>query len=148
VRKKKFMVVPRTPKAREEGITTSRGKRQFNRGAFFVSEPSEAEEIDARYGLKGKKGDVWVHEDPVYEWSLHHDMSVKGHNILIHRNTFTGIDHSRPGGNERVRVKTADGYTIVSRAVAIEEGLLIISKQRKSPRHRDETPTRRTKQRQ
>lgn len=87
-RKKKFMVVPRTPQAREQGITTTKGKREFNRGAFFVSDPGEAEEIDSRYGLKGKKPDVWVHEDPVYEWSLHHDMSVKGHNIVTHNYTF------------------------------------------------------------
>lgn len=88
-RKKRFMVVPRTPEAKENGIVTGKGHRKFHgHGAFFVSDAAEADEIDTRYGLKGRKSDVWVQEDPVYEWHLHHDGSTFGHNITTHHNTF------------------------------------------------------------
>lgn len=82
------MVVPRTGEAKIKGLDTGKGHRSFKkRGAFFISDPAEAEEIDMRYGLKGRKqaADVWVHEDPMYEWHLHNDGS-NGANHDIHRN--------------------------------------------------------------
>ena len=55
-----------------------------------------------------------------------------------HRYTFGAMSVKEPGGNEPVRVKTADGYTVVSRAVAEEDGLQIVSgarvRRRKRPK--------------
>jgi hypothetical protein len=42
------------------------------------------------------------------------------------------------GGNDRVKVRTADGYTFVSRAVAEDEDLEIVPKKRRKRRTRAE----------
>lgn len=82
------MVVPRTKEAKIRGFNAGRGRRRFSkRGAMFVSDASEAEEIDRTVGLKGSK-EVWVHEDPMYEWHLHNDGSTSGQNIETHGYTF------------------------------------------------------------
>lgn len=102
----------------------------FNRGARYISDDGEAEELNKSHGLKGS-GEVWVHEDPVLEWSLKHDGETDGHNLTIHNYTFQGVDKSKLGGNDRVKVRTEDGYTFISRAIAEEEGLEIIPKRRR-----------------
>jgi hypothetical protein len=89
---KRFMVVPRTPEAQRKGVTTGRGHRKFAGNKFWVSDPAEAKEIDQTAGLHGS-GQVWVHEDPGFEFHLKHDGS-DGHNFDVHHYTFQGIDTS------------------------------------------------------
>ena len=82
------MVVPRTKEAKILGFDAGRGRRRFGKkSALFVSSEAEAQEIDTTVGLKGSK-DVWVHEDPMYEWHLHNDGSTNGQNIDTHHYTF------------------------------------------------------------
>ena len=120
------------------GIQTAKGHRHFKRGGFYVHDEGEANAISQQYGLKSKRKDVWVHEDPVGEWSLHNGGETDGHNLTIHRYTFQGVDKDAKGGNDRVKVKTTDGYTFVSLAVALEDGLEIISEKRERRRKRAE----------
>jgi hypothetical protein len=138
-KKKKYMVVARDKKVALTGVTTQRGgHRSFGRktSAMWIGDKAEAEEIDHTYGMKGK-GDVFVVEDEKYSYALNGeqwDMKFDergGHLKTVHHYTFSGVDMRARGGNEGVRVKTADGYTVVSRAVAVEEGLQIISKKRR-----------------
>jgi len=58
-----------------------------------------------------------------------------GHEKKFHKTHFEVVKEK--GGNERVKVKTKDGFTFVSLAYALEEGLEIIpnrdaNKRRKS----------------
>lgn len=78
--------------------------------------------------------DVWVEQDENLEWHAKHDNTTDGRNVGIHHYTFSGIDMQQRGGNERVRVKTKDGYTFVSRAVAIEEGYTIVAERKNRER--------------
>jgi hypothetical protein len=145
-KKKKYMVMARDKKTALAGITTKRGgHRDFGSKttAMWISDKAEAEEIDHTYGLKGK-GDVFVVEDEKYshalnaeQWDMKFD--ERGSQLVtIHHYTQPGADRTKAGGNERVRVKTADGYTVVSRAVAIEEKLTIIPQKRTTRARRRE----------
>jgi hypothetical protein len=133
-KKKRYIVVPRTERVKEAGLQTGKGKLTFgNKTAQWVDDPAIAREIDTQHGLKGS-GDVWVEQDENLEWHEKHDAGTDGKNVGIHHYTFSGVDMRTRGGNERVRVKTKDGYTFVSLAVAREEGYKIV-KERKHARH-------------
>jgi hypothetical protein len=126
VKKKRYIVVPRTEGVKQTGIRTGKGKLSFGaKTAQWVDDPAVAREIDTQYGLKGS-GDVWVAQDENLEWHEHHDGNTDGKKVATHHYTFQGVDMRTGGGNERVRVKTKDGYTFVSLAVAREEGYQII----------------------
>jgi hypothetical protein len=137
-KKKKYIVVARDKKTALAGVSTERGgHRSFGKktSSMWIGDKSEAEEIDQKYGLKGR-GDVFVLEDEKYsyaangeQWDMKFD-ERGGHLKTIHHYTQPAVDLTRRGGNERVRVKTADGYTIVSHVTAVEEGLQIVSRKR------------------
>jgi len=128
-KKKRYIVVPRTMNIMETGLKTGKRKINFDpkKTATWISDPAEAKEIDTQYGLKGS-GDVWVEQDENLEWHEHHDGNTDGRKVSIHHYTFSGIDISNLGGNERVKVRTADGFTYVSLAVAKEEGYEIVER--------------------
>jgi hypothetical protein len=95
--KKKFMVVPREKLISLSGLDTTRGHRNFGKKnkVMYVSEPSEAAEIDARYGLKGGTGDVMVFEDDRYSKALkaeHWDINKNnGEPVYLHHYIFGGM---------------------------------------------------------
>ena len=131
MKKKRYIVVPRTDAARVGGLKTGKGKLTFGKKtAQWVDDPAVAREIDHEYGMKGS-ADVWVAQDENLEWHEKHDGLTDGRNMGIHHYTFTGVDIQARGGGERVKVKTADGFTFVSREVAREEGLRILPEKRK-----------------
>jgi len=91
--KRKFMVMKRTPAP--VNINTGRGRRKTwreNGGKsdfFYVSNESEAREIDELYGAKGT-GDVWVKE----HGQAGHDATYKqdgGRHSSIHNYFFGGV---------------------------------------------------------
>lgn len=89
-KKKKFMVVARSKKAALDGLDTSRGHRDFTKtSAMYVSDPSEAKEIDEKYGKKGTM-DAYVVEDPQYERALNGESwDIKDGKVkTIHNYTF------------------------------------------------------------
>lgn len=77
---KRYMVIPRTPKALKEGITVG-GKHRSYKGktAMYVKDQAEAEEIVQTVGMKGT-GEVLVHEDDRVERFVR-DEGVKGRGI-------------------------------------------------------------------
>jgi hypothetical protein len=109
-----------------EGLSTTKGNFEFNGKTARIVDESLATEIDTQHGLKGS-GDVWVHQDENLEWHEHHDGNTDGRKVGIHHYTFAGIDKAKAGGNERVKVKTAEGFTFISREIAEEEGYEIVS---------------------
>lgn len=129
-KKQRYIVVPRTQEAKDKGITTGKGKLKFGRQtAQWIDDPALAREIDKEHGKHGSM-DVWVAQDENLEWHEKHDGNTDGKNVSIHHYTFAGSDFQKRGGNERVRVKTKNGYTYVSRAVAEEEGYQIVPQRR------------------
>lgn len=134
------MVVPRTAGIQQTGIKTGKGKLTFGENtAQWVDDPAVAREIDTQYGMKGS-GDVWVAQDENLEWHEHHDGHTDGRKVSIHHYTFAGVDMQKKGGNKRVKVKTADGYTYMAEQVAIELGYEIVEKEKKDERVRKELP--------
>lgn len=139
-KKKRYMVVPRTAGIQQTGIKTGKGKLTFGeKTAQWVDDPAVAREIDTQYGMKGS-GDVWVAQDENLEWHEHHDGHTDGRKVSIHHYTFAGVDMQKKGGNKRVKVKTADGYTYMAEQVAIELGYEIVEKEKKDERVRKELP--------
>jgi len=61
-------------------------------------------------------------QDPDY-------VGAVGHEKKFHKTHFGVVKEK--GGNERVKVKTKDGFTFISRIVAEEEGFEIIEKRGK-----------------
>lgn len=119
-RKKAYLVMPRNTKAAEQGLKTGKGTLSFKgKTSMMVGDESLAKEIDTQHGLKGT-GDVWVAQDERAESFL------RDGGDGVHHYFFGCLDLTRPGGNERVKVKTRDGFTVVSRIIAEEEGLEII----------------------
>ena len=113
---KKYQVIKATTRELS-GLTVGGRPKAFQKnGTFETSDPGEAAEIDKVLGAKGT-GEVVV---------TPYDDNEPGHNYR-----FTGVDLKRRGGGERVKVKTAGGFTFVSREVAIEEGLEIIPKRKR-----------------
>ena len=138
MKKKRYIVVPRTEEAKRRGIKTGKGNLIFgNKSAQWVDDPAIAREIENDYGKKGSM-DVWVAQDENLEWHERHDAMTDGRNKGIHNYTFAGVDINARGGNERVRVKTRDGFTYMSRVIAEEEGYQIVPQKRKARRKRAE----------
>jgi hypothetical protein len=134
MKKKRYIVVPRTDEAKRRGIKTGKGNLTFgNKSAQWVDDPVIASEIENDYGKKGSM-DVWVAQDENLEWHERHDGMTDGKNAGIHHYTFAGVDVATRGGNERVKVKVKGGYTFVSRAVAEEEGYTIVPQKRNGRR--------------
>lgn len=87
-KKRKFIVLPRNGKIFEEGLTTGKGHRKFNKaGAMWISDEAEAREIDHEYGMKGKKK-VAVTTDQQYEWSVNNENGDGTKMDNIHNYTF------------------------------------------------------------
>lgn len=113
--KKKYQVIKATQRD-IPGVYVGGKKREFGQnGTFQVSDAGEAAEINKVLGAKGT-GEVVVVANTEKE---------HGHNY-----TFSGVDYKKRGGAERVRVKTEDGFTYVSREVAEEEGYEILPQKR------------------
>lgn len=130
MRKKKYIVLARNKKTSLKGITTGKGHRSFgNYSALWISDPSEAAEIENQYGMKGSK-DVSVTTDQQYEWSLNNDGGNGTKLGNVHHYTQPAVNWRTARGNDRVKVKTRDGFTYVSRSVAEEEGLEIVKRRR------------------
>ena len=133
MKKKRYIVVPRTEGAKERGITTGKGKLTFgDKTAAWVDDPAIAREIDTQHGLKGS-GDVWVEQDENLEWHENNDAGTDGRNVGIHHYTFQGVDIShlrttRDNGYVWVR---KDGKQVrVKREIARAEGWEIVKKKR------------------
>jgi hypothetical protein len=134
MKKKRYIVVPRTEEAKRRGIKTGKGNLTFgNKSAQWVDDSAIAREIDNDYGKKGSM-DVWVAQDENLEWHERHDGMTDGKNKGIHNYTFAGVDLQARGGNERVKVKVKGGFTFVSREVAEEEGYTIVPQKRRRRR--------------
>lgn len=114
--KKKYEVIKATTRELSGLKVGGRVKNFAHNGTFETSDPGEAAEIDKVLGAKGT-GEVVV---------TSYDEKEPGHNYR-----FTGVDLKRRGGGERVKVKTASGFTYVSLTVALEEGLQIIPKRKR-----------------
>ena len=134
MKKKKYIVLPRNGTIFEKGLTTGKGHRKFKKsGAMWITDEAEAREIEHEYGMKGKR-QVAVTTDQQYEWSSNNDGGNGTRMDNIHHYTFQGVDYASRGGGERVKVKTEDGFTFVSRDVAEEEGYEIIPQKREKRR--------------
>ena len=130
--KKSFTVVARNDKIRRQGLKTDKGEKSFNgSSALQVYDEGEAKELKARY-----KHDINIVQDDRHEWHMKHDNQTDGHNVDIHHYTFSGVDMTKKGGNERVKVKTADGYTFMSLEQAEELELEIIAPQKREKRRK------------
>lgn len=119
-RKRVFEVVNNNPN--KKGVRVgSRDYRFGKNGVFTVQDPDVGREIRDNHDL-----DTVVNE---VEMST---QTEPGHNY-----TFSGFRIPEEyGGYKRVKVKTADGHTYVSEAVAIEEGLEIIHSEKKRSKTR------------
>jgi len=139
-KKKRYMVVPRSTGIQQTGIKTGKGQLTFGKKtAQWIDDPAVAKEIDTQYGMKGT-GDVWVAQDENLEWHEKHDGLTDGKMKGIHNYTFAGVDMENKGGNRRVKVKTADGFTYMAEEVAIENGYEIIEKGKKNEGLHKELP--------
>lgn len=101
-KKKKFIVIPREGGAVLNGIRTSRGHRKFNGKTYMhISEPSEAREIEQKYGKHGTQ-DVYVAEDEQYARALNGERwevqsNLRGDNVkLLHNYTFAQMGIELP----------------------------------------------------
>jgi len=139
-KKKTHRIFARDRDAMMDGLKTSRGNVDFKgQTAVYVDEYT-AKEVDERYGIKSQEQSVIVSKDEQYDravngegWKIQYDKRgdwVK----TLHNYTFTGVDMTQRGGNERVKVKTADGYTFMSQDAAEELGLEIIPQKRSERR--------------
>ena len=72
---KKHIVVARTRKAIDDGVTTGKGHLDFKGKSMMYVDDDIAEEINQTQGLKGD-GDVWVHEDPRLNWKTRYKDGV------------------------------------------------------------------------
>lgn len=147
MKKKKFAVYPREKEITLNGFDTSRGHRNFSgKTMLYVSEPSEAKEIDQKFGKNGT-GELLVAEDEQYARALngeHWDITstLKGDNVkLLHNYTFSGVDMTG------IRTTRDNGYVWarvggiqkrVKREVALKEGWHIVSQKRRQRRRRAE----------
>lgn len=70
-KQKRWLVIPREKATALKGMVTSFGRRKFHHktGVTYVSSKAEAEEIDHKYGMKGRR-DVMVFEDERYSHAL------------------------------------------------------------------------------
>jgi hypothetical protein len=133
MKKKRYIVVPRTEAIKKSGLSTGKGKLTFgNKSAQWVDDPAIAREIDTQHGLKGS-GDVWVEQDENLEWHERNDGMTDGKNTGIHHYTFSGVDMTgiratRDNGYVWVRVDGKEKR--VKKEIAIAEGWHISKKKR------------------
>ena len=129
MKKKRYIVVPRTEGIKETGIQTGKGRLTFgNKTAQWVDDPAIAREIDATHGLKGS-GDVWVEQDENLEWHEHNDAGTDGRNVSIHHYTFRGVDTS----HFKVWVLKRGKIVRTTKEQAKAKGYKIVSEARKRP---------------
>lgn len=130
MKKKRYIVVPRTEGAKERGITTGKGKLTFgDKTAAWVDDPAIAREIDTQHGLKGS-GDVWVEQDENLEWHENNDAGTDGKNLGIHHYTFRGVDTS----HFKVWVLKRGKVVRITKAQANAKGYKIIAETRTRPK--------------
>lgn len=130
-KKKRYIIVPRTERVKEDGLQTGKGNVSFKgKTATWVDDASLAKEIDTQHGLKGS-GDVWVEQDENLEWHDKHDGLTDGKMKGIHNYTFQGVDM------KGIRTTRDNGYVWVwkggrqvrvTKQEAKEEGYKIIKK--------------------
>ena len=96
MKKKRYIVVPRTTGIQQTGLKTGKGTLSFKgKTAMWVDE-SVASEINTQHGLKGS-GQVWVAQDENLEWHEKNDGQTDGRKILgIHKYTFAQNGTSLP----------------------------------------------------
>ena len=127
-KKKRYIVVPRTEAAMNNGLATTKGNFSFGGKTARIVDESLASEIDTQHGLKGS-GDVWVERDENFEWHEHHDRDTDGRKVGIHHYTFSGVDlsHLKPRKDTGL-VWVRDGLRQIrmSRIQAEEEGYEIV----------------------
>jgi hypothetical protein len=129
MKKKRYIVVPRTEEAKRKGIKTGKGKLTFGgKSAQWVDDPAIASEIDKEYGKNGSM-DVWVAQDENLEWHEKHDGLTDGKNMGIHHYTFAGVDTS----NFKVWVMKRGKLVRVTKKQAKEKGYKIVSDKKQRP---------------
>jgi hypothetical protein len=129
VKKKRYIVVPRTEGIKETGIQTGKGKLTFGKKtAQWVDDPAIAREIDTQHGLKGS-GDVWVAQDENLEWHAKHDEGTDGKSVGIHHYTFSGVDTS----HFKVWVLKRGKLVRVTKAQALSKGYKIVATTKRRP---------------
>ena len=119
------------------GLKTERGgHRKFGTktSAMWISDKAEAEEIDHKYGLKGR-GDVFVVEDEKYGYALNGeqwDMKFDergGQLKTVHHYTFAGVDTSQ----FKVWVVKRGRLARVTKAQAESKGYKIVADTKRRP---------------
>ena len=91
MKKKRFVVKPRTPRIMEQGLQTAKGNIGFKgKTQKILTDETLASEIDSEYGLHGKR-DVYVYEDDRLEWHDANDKQTDGinHDKGGHRYSFS-----------------------------------------------------------
>ena len=136
MKKKKYMVVPRSEGVVMDGLKTTKGKFDFKGKTAAWVDSDIANEIDSEYGKKGSN-DVWVARDENLEWHNHHDGDTDGRKVGIHHYTFQGVDMkgiktTRDNGYVWARVGSKE--VRMPRAQAVEEGYEIIPQKREKRR--------------
>ena len=111
MKKKRYIVVPRTDAVKKKGIATGKGRLTFgNKSAQWVDDPAIANEINTTHGLKGS-GDVWVEQDENLEWHERNDGMTDGRNSGIHNYTFANMGANLPDRMMLVgKKKTINGF--------------------------------------
>lgn len=141
--KKKYIVVPRSPRAMENGIQTSKGKLDFDGKTGMYVTDDVASEIDTHHGEHGSN-DVWVCEDERLSWHERNDSMTDGKNTGIHHYTFSGVDMT---GIRSVRLSRevwvwVDSQRLVQklvrREVAEQEGYEIVPEKARKARRKAE----------
>jgi hypothetical protein len=129
MKKKRYIVVPRTEGIKQTGLNTGKGKLTFGKKtAQWVDDPAVANEINTQYGLKGS-GDVWVAQDENLEWHERHDGGTDGKKVGIHHYTFSGVDTS----HFKVWVMKRGKLVRTTKAQAQEKGYKIVAATKKRP---------------
>lgn len=127
---KKHIILARNRRVSEQGIDLDGKHMKFTQGsALWVADEGKARALQQKYPKE-----IAVTLDQQYTWSANNDGGNGTKMDNIHNYTFSGVDMKKRGGGERVKVKTADGYTFVSLEVALEEGYTIVPKKRETRR--------------
>ncbi len=123
-KKKKFQAI-KADVGDYKGIRHDGKEMRFRKDdTFIIKDEGLARELDSMYGKKGTQKLSIV---------PYTDMET---NEPGHKYTFSGVDMNNKGGNERVKVRTADGYTFMSAEKAEELGLEIILPQKRIKRRK------------
>jgi hypothetical protein len=129
MKKKRYIVVPRTESIQKSGLKTGKGKLTFGKQtAQWIDDPALAREIDTQHGLKGS-GDVWVAQDENLEWHERNDGETDGKNVGIHHYTFSGVDTSY----FKVWVLKRGKLVRMTKQQAQEKGYKIVAHTKKRP---------------